>query len=131
MAITNRTTVKQLKEMGVSIDDLNQLIAQSQKRAARLELVQQRQEFAEEVFQIMSENPEVEWKNGHILKHFFPEGKSKDEEIEKSRVRKHQEISRALQSLTTSGRIVKVQGKTTALTHYKIENSSDSEVDEG
>ena len=131
MAITNRTTVKQLKEMGVSIDDLNQLIVQSQKRTARLELVQQRQEFAEEVFQIMSENPEAEWKNGHILKHFFPDGKSKDEEIEKSRVRKHQEISRALQSLTTSGRIVKVQGKTTALTHYKIENTVDTEVDEG
>ena len=131
MAITNRTTVKQLSEMGVSIEDLNQLIEQSQKKQERLELLQKREEFAEEVFQIMLENPEAEWKNGHILKHFFPEGKSTDEEVEKSRVRKHAEISRALQALTESGRIVKVQGKTTALTHYKVENSVENEVDEG
>ena len=109
--ITNRTSVKQLKEMGITLEDLHSLIARAQRKQNREQVNAERVAFVEEVFTLMSANVEQEWKNGMLLKHWYPNGKSANEEEEKARKSKHAEISRALQSLVDDGRIVK-QNKT-------------------
>ena len=97
--ITNRTSVKQLKEMGITLEDLHSLIARAQRKQNREQVNAERVAFIEEVFTLMSANVEQEWKNGMLLKHWYPNGKSANEEEEKARKSKHAEISRALQSL--------------------------------
>lgn len=120
-SINDKTTVKQLKALGVSIEQIQSLIASNERKANRSRVNAERDAFVEEVYTIMVEDLSQEWKNGLILKAFFPNGKSKDEEIEKARRAKHAEISRALQSLVDAGRIEK-QNKTntTAGTFYTV-----------
>ena len=119
--ITNRTSVKQLKEMGITLEDLHSLIARAQRKQNREQVSAERITFIEEVFTLMSANVEQEWKNGKILKHWYPNGKSANEEEEKARKSKHAEISRALQSLVDDGRIVKQNKTNTASgTFYTI-----------
>ena len=118
MGITNRTTVKQLIEMGITKTQIEALIQRVNRKANRDALSAERLEFMEEVFGIIQSNPECKWKNGMILKTWFPNGKSSDEEIEKARKAKHAEISRALSGLADQGRIVKVQNANSASSTY-------------
>ena len=119
--ITNRTTVKQLIEMGVNFEQIEALIVKANKSKSKAQANLEHQKFIEEVYSLMVENPESKWKNGDLLKTWFPEGKSKDAEVEKSRVSKHSEISKALQALTADGRIVKCNETNTASgTFYMI-----------
>jgi DNA-binding transcriptional MerR regulator len=121
MEITNRTTVKQLIGMGVTLAQIENLVKRVNKKEARNALTEERSQFMEEVFTIMVQNPECKWKNGKILKTWFPNGKSQDPEIEKARKQKHSEISRALSELSNQGRIVKIQnGNSASSTFYQV-----------
>jgi hypothetical protein len=77
--------------------------------------------FAEEVYAILIENPKAEWKNGAVLKTWFPNGKEADAELEKQRVERHRQISRALADLTSDGRLVKERkGESASSTFYRV-----------
>ena len=122
MDITNKTTVKQLIAMGITKSQIENLVARAQRKANKSQVNEERQAFMEEVFALMLANPEMQWKNGKLLKNWFPDGKSADEEVEKARRAKHAEISRALQSLSEAGRISKHNKTNTASgTFYTVE----------
>jgi len=129
--ITNRTSVKQLKGMGITIEDLHALIARAQRKQNRQQVNEERVAFIEEVFTLMTANVEQEWKNGMLLKHWYPNGKSANEEEEKARKSKHTEISRALQSLVDTGRIVKQNKTQTASGTFYIVSQVEGENTEG
>ena len=115
IVVTAEMTVQSLIDAGVVT--LSQLQGFADRKAAgakRTAAAADRAAFAEEVFEIMSEASDAKWKNGKILKQWLPGGKSQDEETEKARVKRHQEISRALRDLASDGRIVKHNNTNTA-----------------
>jgi predicted transcriptional regulator len=121
MELTPNTTLKELYALGITQSQIQSLINATQRKSKRLNSSNNRASFMEEVFALMLQQPNVEWKNGKILKNWYPNGKSSDEEIEKARRKMHSEISRALQDLTKAGRIVKKNNTNTSSgTFYTI-----------
>ena len=59
------------------------------------------------------------FKNGHILKYWFPNGKGQGD-YEALRVKNHQFISRALKAMVTDGTLVKVSATNTCHTGYQL-----------
>ena len=117
LTVTAETTVAQMIEAGVTLSQLQALVT----RAASGEPSSDRAEFAEEVYAIMCDQPHANWKNGIILKTWFPNGKESDAEREAARVKRHQMISRALADLTKDGRITKERsGNSASSTFYKL-----------
>ena len=121
LTVTVDMTVQTLIDSGiVSLAQL-QSYANAKAAGGRGASNTDRAAFADEVFQIMLEQPQLEWKNGKVLKTWFPNGKESDADLEKLRVKKHQQISRALSDLAKDGRIVKDRKGTSASgTFYKV-----------
>lgn len=119
--ITNRTTVKQLIELGVTFEQIESLVVKAQNKNQKSKVKLEQAELMTEVFDIMFSSPNAEWKTGSILKTWFPEGKSKNEETENERKQKHAQISQALKALSDSGKILKHnQTNTTSGTFYTV-----------
>lgn len=119
--ITPEMTVQDLVDAGIVTIAQLQCYANAKASGARGASSQDRAVFAEEVYAILLEQPTAEWKNGKVLKNWFPNGKEEDPEMEKLRVKKHQEISRALADLTKDGRLVKERkGSSASGTFYKV-----------
>lgn len=120
ITVTPDMTVQTLIDAGVSLARIQALLAAPSAPAAS----SSRKDFAEEVYQIVCANPSQNWKNGDILKTWFPAGKCADAEMEKLRVKRHQEIGRALADLASEGRLVKERnGDSASSTFYKVVES--------
>ena len=115
--VTAETTVQTLIDAGVTLAQLQALVdRKSSPAGANVE----RGAFAEEIYALMLENPTAQWKNGGLLKNWFS-GKQADAELEKQRVKRHQEISRALADLAKDGRITKDRsGESASTTFYTV-----------
>ena len=125
LTVTADMTVQTLIDAGV-FTSLAQVqgFADRAAQGARGTANPDRQAFAQEVFEIMLEQPTAAWKNGKILKTWFPNGKEADAELEKQRVKRHAAISRALADLVDEGRLVKDRsGDSASTTFYKIVES--------
>ena len=118
--ITPDMTVQALIDAGLTLPQLQRMV-NAAAQGATISATGSRQEFAEEVYAILIERPTAEWKNGEVLKTWFPNGKEQDAELEKARVKRHQEISRALSDLVSDGRLVKERkGSSASGTFYKV-----------
>ena len=119
--ITPEMTVQDLVDAGIVTIAQLQCYANAKASGGRGASSQDREVFAEEVYAILIEQPQIEWKNGKVLKNWFPNGKESDPEMEKLRVKKHAQISRALADLTKDGRLVKERkGSSASGTFYKV-----------
>ena len=119
--ITNRTTVKQLIELGVTFEQIESLVVKAENKNKKSKEKENQIELMSEIFDIMFSNPNAEWKTGSILKTWFPEGKSQIEEVENERKQKHSQISQALKALSDAGKIAKHnQTNTTSGTFYTV-----------
>jgi predicted transcriptional regulator len=116
IVVTAEMSVQALIDAGVVT--LSQLQGFADRKAAgakRTAAASDRKAFADEVYDIMCSEPQIaEWKNGKILKQWFPNGKSQDVEVENARKKRHSLISRALADLASDGRIVKHNKTNTA-----------------
>ena len=125
ITITADMTVQTLIDEGVVTLTQLQAYANAKASGGRGASATDRTAFADEVFAIMCENPQQAWKNGILLKTWFPNGKEQDADLEKLRVKKHQAISRALADLTADGRLVKDRsGDSASTTFYKVVESA-------
>ena len=120
ITITADMTVQNLIDAGISLARIQALVNAPAAPAAS----SSRSAFAEEVYQIVCANPGQNWKNGDVLKTWFPAGKCADAAMEKLRVKRHQEIGRALADLAADGRMVKDRsGDSASTTFYKVVES--------
>lgn len=117
ITVTPEMTVQDLINAGISLARIQALVNAPAAPAAS----NSRAEFAEEVFEIVSADPTRCWKNGDVLKTWFPNGKCSDAAMEKIRVKRHQEIGRALADLAEAGRLIKSRnGDSASSTFYKV-----------
>ena len=122
ITVTPATTVQALLDAGLSLASLQSLVNAAASGVSGAS--SSRKEFAEEVYAILVASPSTEWKNGDVLKTWYPGGKSSDAEVEKARVKRHQEIGRALADLAAEGRLVKeCKGDSASGTFYKVVES--------
>ena len=133
--ITPEMTVQTLIDAGLTLTQL-QAMVNAKANGGRATANEDRAAFASEVYAIMCENPSANWKNGALLKTWFPNGKEQDADLEKLRVKRHQQISRALSDLAQDGLITKERsGQSASTTFYKVVESKmpvaqdDSQVD--
>ena len=113
--VTPEMTVQQLMDAGViTLAQLQGFANRKAAGATRGAASPDRAAFAEEVWSIVLEQPTAQWKNGKVLKQWYPDGKQADDELEKARVKRHQQISRALADLVSDGRLVKQRKGTSA-----------------
>jgi hypothetical protein len=120
ITVTPDMTVQTLIDAGISLSRIQALFDAKSPSASS----SNRTAFAEEVYAILLTNPTAEWKNGSVLKTWFPSGKCSDAAEEKLRVKKHQEIGRALADLAADGRLVKDRnGDSASSTFYKVVES--------
>ena len=113
--VTPEMTVQQLMDAGViTLAQLQGFANRKAAGATRGAASPDRAAFAEEVWSIVLEQPTAQWKNGKVLKQWYPDGKQDDAELEKARVKRHQQISRALADLVSDGRLVKQRKGTSA-----------------
>ena len=113
--VTPEMTVQQLMDAGViTLAQLQGFANRKAAGATRGAASPDRAAFAEEVWSIVLEQPTAQWKNGKVLKQWYPDGKQADAELEKARVKRHQQISRALADLVSDGRLVKQRKGTSA-----------------
>ena len=121
LTVTADMTIQTLIDAGIVTLAQLQSYANAKAAGGRGGSNPDRAAFAQEVFQIMLEQPQLEWKNGKVLKTWFPNGKETDVELEKLRVKKHGAISRALADLVKDGMIVKDRkGSSASGTFYKV-----------
>ena len=120
--VTPEMTVQQLIDAGViTLVQLQSFADRKAAGATRGAASADRAAFAEEVWSIVLEQPTAQWKNGKILKQWYPNGKEADAELEKARVKRHQQISRALADLVSDGRLVKERkGSSASGTFYTV-----------
>lgn len=120
--VTPEMTVQQLMDAGVvTLAQLQGFANRKAAGATRGAASPDRAAFAEEVWSIVLEQPTAQWKNGKVLKQWYPDGKQADPEAEKGRVKRHQQISRALADLVSDGRLVKARkGESASGTFYTV-----------
>lgn len=120
--VTHEMTVQQLIDAGViTLVQLQSFADRKASGASRGAASPDRAAFAEEVWSIVLEQPTAQWKNGKVLKQWYPNGKEADAELEKARVKRHQQISRALADLVSDGRLVKQRkGSSASGTFYTV-----------
>lgn len=127
LTVTAETTVQALIDAGLTLAQLQCLVNAKQSGAST---TTDRAAFAHEVYAMMLEQPTAQWKNGTLLKVWFPNGKEADAEMEKQRVKKHQMISRALADLASDGYITKERsGNSASTTFYKVVESKMPKAD--
>lgn len=130
--VTPEMTVQQLIDAGViTLVQLQSFADRKAAGATRGAASADRAAFAEEVWSIVLEQPTAQWKNGKILKQWYPNGKEDDAELEKARVKRHQQISRALADLVSDGRLVKQRkGSSASGTFYTVVEAKVPAADE-
>lgn len=123
LTVTADMTIQTLIDAGISLAQIQSLV-NAKQRGASTSSTSDRAAFAEEIYALMIERPTAEWKNGTLLKNWFPNGKEQDADLEKLRVKKHQMISRALADLASDGRLTKERsGQSASTTFYKVVES--------
>lgn len=131
--VTNETTVSQLIELGIFTQkQIDQAINRFEKSKDKTLLEEQRIELKSKVLEIIKEIPDMEYKNGDILKLFGFDGVQNNSHDEQKRIDLHKEISRVLTTLTDEGILSRLVGANSAQTSYILfqENDLDDVVEE-